>query len=91
MCIMGWLGQYKDMATDWMNGEFWFDSLQGQQRLFSLSQHLDWLWNRSNHFFCGYQRLFLHIYCGWEVELTTHSHLMLRLRMYGVTVSLPMY
>jgi hypothetical protein len=51
MCVMGWLGRYTDLATDWMNGKFWFDSLQGQQRLLCLSQHLEWLWNRSNYFF----------------------------------------
>jgi len=48
---MGWLGQYCDLAADWMNGKFWFDSLQRQQRLFSFSHHLHWLWNWSNHFF----------------------------------------
>jgi hypothetical protein len=45
MFVMGWLGQYTDLATDWMNGKFRFDSLRGQQRLFSPSQHLDWPWN----------------------------------------------
>jgi hypothetical protein len=51
MCVMGWFGQYGGLATDWMNGIFWFDPLQRQQRLFSLSQHQHWLWNRSSHFF----------------------------------------
>jgi hypothetical protein len=47
------------------------------------------LWNPPNLLFNGYWQLFHQEQSGWGIALSTHPHLMLRLRKYGAVTPVP--
>jgi hypothetical protein len=62
-----------------------------RKRLISSAKHLDWMWGKPSLLSNGYWGLFLRRESGWGVTLTTNLHLAPRLRMRGVTPTLPLY
>jgi hypothetical protein len=59
-----------------------FDSQQGQ--IFFSSSHPNWLWETLNFIPIGYREFFTWNQMVPGVELTTHLHLVLRLKMCGI-------
>ena len=52
-------------------------------KFFSFHKNPDLVYSPPSLFFSGYWSLFLQWWSGWSVKLTTHLHLMLRLRISG--------